>query len=359
MRQANATPTLRDVAREAGVSAMAASVVLNGATSSTRVSPAARERIQEAAARLNYRRNAVAHGLSRRRMDTLGVVAAVDGGEPNLYFLAVLNGVLEAAAERGQNVTVFSVREWHEDEPKILASCDGRVDGMILIAPQLSPALARALQRCTPFVAVHGSDVPDGECNLDVDDEAGAHLVVQHLLAHGHRRIAHLSAGPNLLGARKRLAGYCRALEEAGIAFDDALVVPGAFSVDSGRRGMEELLARCCAQRDAPPPTAVFCASDAIAYGAIEALSGRNMGVPNDLSVAGFDDTLMARMTTPPLTTVRQPLRHMGRCAVEHLLARIEPGARAAGSASPPPESCLFSVELVCRGSVGPPPATG
>src|SRR5579875_3451633 len=126
MRRGNAA-TLQDVAREAGVAAMTVSVVMNGARSATRVSDATRARIQEAAARLRYRPNAVARGLSRRRMDTIGVVTKMDLKEINLYFLEVLNGILEVAAQHGQNTTVFSVTDWQGDEKRLLQFCDSRV----------------------------------------------------------------------------------------------------------------------------------------------------------------------------------------------------------------------------------------
>lgn len=353
MRRSNA-PTLQDVAREAGVTAMAASVVLNGATSSTRVSEAARARIVDAAAKLRYRRNAVARGLSRRRLDTLGVVAVIGGGEMNLYFLELLNGILEAASEQNQNTTVFSITGWSGNESRILGFCDGRVDGMILIAPILTAAFAETLPGCTPVVTSHSHGALPPGYNLDVDNEGGAYAMVRWLIDRGHRRIAHFPGALDLSGARLRLAGYRRALDEAGIPADDSLILPGHFNSESGKQRMTALL-----ERPDPGahslPTAVFCASDTIACGCIEALGERGLRVPDDISIAGFDDTLTARMTIPPLTTVRQPFRRMGRRAVELLLAQIcgEPGAEPGGDA---PRTEIFEAELVVRGSVGPPP---
>ena len=383
MQRSNAT-TLQDIARAVGVSAMTVSVVLHGSRSSARVSDAMRTRILDEAKRLRYRPNGVARGLNRRRMDTLGVVSVIDGGEVNLYFLEALNGILEGAAERGQNITVFSVRDWQADAAKIQSFCDGRVDGMIFIAPHDVPAsVMETILSHTPVVALHSSQNIPGEVNLDVDNEAGAFVAVTYLAEYGHQKIAHFTGGMDVPGARQRLAGYRRALDTARVPYDETLVLTGNFSASSGRQRMEKLLAQ---HRGESLPTALFCASDAIAAGCMEVLAAHGLRAPDDISVVGFDDTLNARMTTPPLTTVCQPFRGMGRRAVELLLNQLEDGSQpvraedtaptdataqgvdkageslginirmeAAGSVSPLFHSEVFPLELVVRKSVGPP----
>ncbi len=349
---------------------MTASVVLNGARSGTRVSEGTRARIVEAAAKLRYRPNAVARGLARLRMDTIGVVSIIDGGEVNLYFLEVLSGILEAAAERGQNTTVLSVKDWHADEQKILRFCDGRVDGLILVGPMFSQAFAENILHYAPLVALHSSaTIP--ACDLNVDDEAGAYKMVRYLIKCEHRRIAHFTGGERI-GAQRRVAGYRRALEEAGIPFDPAMVVPGSFTTASGRERIRELLDRRTID---PFPTAIFCANDSIAYGCMEELAKRGIQVPQDVSVAGFDDLMTARMTNPPLTTMRQPFREMGHRAVDLLLLQIKkdtekansqtevskedgrPADAAPSTSAAEPHVELFDTELVVRKSVGPPPS--
>ena len=358
MRRSNA-PTLQTVADEAGVTAMMASVVLNGARSSTRVSETTRARILEAALRLGYRRNAAALGLNRRNMNTLGVISVVDGNELNLYFLEVLNGVLEAAAEHAQNTTVFSIGGWEQGERRILDFCDGRIDGMILIGPIFSAAFAASLHGHTPFVTVHSNIPLPVACSIDVDNEGGAYAMTRHLLALGHRRLAHFSAGSQP-GAVQRQRGYERATREAGLAHDAALVLHGEFSIAKGRAMTAQMLQQCGSDA---LPTAIFCASDAIAYGCMETLAEHNIIVPDQISVAGFDDSLMARMTRPPLTTARQPFRQMGHLAVEKLLQAVE--ARNNGSETgeataseirnPVGHSEIFDVEVVVRESTAPP----
>jgi len=162
--------------------------------------------------------------------------------------------------------------------------------------------------------------------------------------------------GPEELGQRwaraeRRIRGYKRALAGARIRFDDDLLVPGEYSLKTGRDAVRAWLRRHVGQ---PLPHAIFCASDEVAIGCLEALAEVGLRVPDDISVAGFDDTLAARTTVPQLTTVRQPLRAMGHRAVEVLLVRI---AEQNGESVPVPiKPVIFPVDLVPRASVGAPP---
>jgi LacI family transcriptional regulator len=264
MRRSSA-PTLHDVAREAGVSAMTVSVVINGTGSNTRVSDNTRSRILAAAERLRYRPNAYARGLSRRRMDTIGVVAVVDGFEVNVYFLELLNGVLEAATELGQNTIIFSVKGWNPESLNVTQLCDGRADGVIFIAPTLTQEFADALQaRHLPFVTIHNGSKLPGVLNLDVSNESGAFEMVRFLISQGHRRILHLPGEMSVVGTEQRLAGYCRALSEAGLPVDESLIVRGHYSIASGIHRMREILSERTLN---PLPTAIFCGSDAMCTG--------------------------------------------------------------------------------------------
>ena len=354
MKLKNAT-TLQDIAREAGVSAMTVSVVLNGANSSTRVSQTTRTRVEKVAESLHYRPNGVARGLSRRRMDTLGVAAETDGNSVNLHFLEILNGILAACAVHGQNTTIFPVTNWQHDEKKLLQFCDGRVDGMLCISPMFSRSFAETLQNHTPFVTLHSDAALSLIPNLDVDNEGGAFAIVEYLIGQGHRRILHFAANPARSGGMLRLRGYRRALEAAGIVYDTSLVHVGEYTIDSGRLRMTTLLDRL--GRD-PLPTAIFCANDAIAYGCMIVLAERGIRVPEQISVVGFDDSLLALMTVPPLTTVRQPLRRMGGRAVEVLLQQIRLSLAPSPLITIPPPNIVnevFDYEVLLRGSACPP----
>ncbi|HVS53293.1 MAG TPA: LacI family DNA-binding transcriptional regulator [Opitutaceae bacterium] len=344
--------TLADVGKVAGVSAMAASVVLNGAKTSSRIAPETRDRILEAAAALRYRPNAAARALANRRMDTLGIAAVVDEGELNHYFLEVFNGILEGAAHHEQNATVFTLHDWGRDPARLHQMCDGRIDGLILVAPTLTRAAAKLLPAHTPFVALHANEALPNVVNIESDEERGAFEMVRHLVAQGHRRIMHVSGPAAFTGAQRRIQGYKLALAKARIPFQSDLVISADFSTASGRDVLRAWLRNHAGER---LPQAIFCANDSVAVGCLEALAEVGLRVPEDISIAGFDDSLLARTTVPQLTTVRQPLRAMGHRAVKEILARIE--QREGGHQTSSFEPIVFPVDLVPRASVAAPPA--
>lgn len=350
MSAARANPraaTLADVGRAAGVSAMAASAVLNCAKTSSRIAPETRARILAAAAKLNYRPNVAARALAARRMNTIGVAAVVDPqGKFNHYFMEVFNGVIEAAARLDQNTTVFTLHDWHDAVGRVSGFCDGRIDGLILLAPVLSETEGAQLPLHTPFVALHSNAPLPSVVNIESDEETGFYEIVSHLISLGHRRILHLSGDSNFLGAQRRTHGYLRALADAGIAADPALQVESGSSLEAGRASLRKWLQANVGQ---PHPEAIVCYNDSVAFGCLEVLAEAGLRVPTDISVSGFDDTLAARTTVPQLATVRQPLREMGQRAVEVLLSRIG----QAGELNPQP--VVFPTELVLRASIGVP----
>lgn len=350
-KRSNSPATLADVGREAGVSAMAASAVLNGARTSTRISRETRARILDAAVKLSYRPNAAARALAQRRMNTLGIAAVInDGGEFDHYFLEAFNGIITNAAVHSQTTTVFALHDWQRDAHRIPSFCDGRIDGLILIAPVFEGDPARYLPSHTPFVAMHANNALPGVVNIEADEEPGAHDIVRDLIATGHRRILHITGTRGLTGSERRIQGYGRALADAGIPVDPDLLIDGSFSTEGGRNALRIWLAAHVGQ---PLPDAIFAGSDAIALGCMEVLAKTGYSVPRDISVVGFDDTLAARTTVPQLTTVRQPLRAMGMRAVETLLERIRHNL---GQPAPEaPGTIVFPVEIVHRASAQAP----
>jgi DNA-binding LacI/PurR family transcriptional regulator len=326
-RRRSDAPKLADVARAAGVSEMAASSALNGGRrGSARVSAETRERVLAAAQRLKYRPNATARALANRRTNTVGIVTNFLGDEPNLYFLEVFSGVIQGATAAGQTTSVFTLNSWDEAPARIPALCDGRVDGLILLAPRLHDDGSSWLPQHTPMVSVHTDRPATGVANIESDNEAGACAMVRHLLAMGHRRILHVGGPADFSGANQRVQGYLRAHAEAGVKPAPDHVVRAPLSAEGGREAMQGWLRR---HRGKPLPEVVFGGNDAIAFGCIEALRTQGLDVPGDVSVVGFDHSFMARSVH--LATVRQPLHEMGRRAVEMLVQRIE--ARHRGEA--------------------------
>jgi LacI family transcriptional regulator len=319
-RRRGDAPTLLDVARAAGVSEMAASSALNGGRrGSARVSAETCERVLAVAKGLGYRPNATARALANRRTNAVGFVTHILGEEPNLYFLEVFSGVMHSATAAGQTTSVFTLGSWDEAPVRIPALCDGRVDGLILLAPNLRQDQLTWLPPQTPLVSLHADSPVAGMVNIGTDSEAGACAMVARLLAMGHRRILHVGGPPGYAMTEQRVQGYLRAHAEAGVKPLRDHVIRAPLSVEGGREAMQEWLIR---HRGRPLPQAVFGCNDAIAFGCMEALRSRGLRVPDDVSVVGYDHTFMARSSH--MATVHQPLHEMGRRAVEVVMQRIE-----------------------------------
>jgi LacI family transcriptional regulator len=340
VRSRTKAATLADVGREAGVSAMTASAVLNGARTTTKASEQTRSRVIEAAERLGYRPDETARALAYRRMNTVGVAATLLGREPNLYFLEIFNGILQGAAAAGQNATVFTLGGWDDAASRISRFCDGRIDGLILIAPMLDSDASASLPLHTPIVSIHANRQITGVANLESDERDGAFQAVSRLIALGHRRILHLAGPAGSTGADRRIEGFLQAHAAAGLDVLPEHVVRGAYTFEAGRHATESWLDR---HRGGELPQAVFAASDAIAMGCMDALRARGYHVPADVCVVGFDDTLLAR--TSNLATVRQPLQQMGQQALELLMARI--GSKHETTSPAEPGNIVLPTEIV------------
>lgn len=341
--------TLADVAREAGVSKMAASSALNGGQNSARVSAETRERVMAAAERLRYRPNAHARALTYRRTDAIGFITTLMCPQPNTYCMDVFSGVVLGAMAAGQTTAVFTLGSWDEAPTRLPALCDGRVDGLVVLAPRLEDDGQAWLPEHTPMVSVHASGSwRVGGVNVESDDEAGAYEMVRHLLALGHRRILHVGGPAGYPGADRRVDGYLRAHADAGVTPPPDHVVRAPFTSEGGGEVMQAWLER---HRGWPLPEAVFGASDAIAVGCMQTLMARGFQVPGDVSVVGFDHTLLAR--TLHMAAVRQPLHEMGRQAVAVLMQLIEAARRGQPYAGP--SNIVLPAETVAGRSLAGP----
>jgi LacI family transcriptional regulator len=301
--------TIRDVAREAGVSIATVSRVFND---SSLVSADTIALVRDVAARLNYWPNGVARSLITSRTHALGVLLPDIYGE---FFSEVIRGIDLAARRHGFHLLVSSSHADSEALREALRSMSGRIDGMIVMAPDVdAPDAIRAFAGHCPVVLLNpGQDVDDCD-TISIANFEGAHEMVRHLIALGHRRIGMVRGPQRNLDAEQRVQGYRAALREAGLGPDAGLEVQGDFTEPSGYVAIGELLARPVR------PTAVFCANDHMAIGAMSALRESGVAVPEEVAIAGFDDVSMARFVSPPLSSVRVNTALLGERAVELLM---------------------------------------
>lgn len=330
--------TIKDVARTAGVSLATVSRVLNGSAS---VSDAAQRSVREAAAALAYRPNRLARSLVTHQTHTLGVLLPDLYGE---FFSEVIRGVDVTARENGYHLLVSSSHANTEELLSVVHAMHGRIDGLIVMAPDVgAPDALRRIVGC-PAVLLDGGSGAGAFDSISLANYQGARLGVEHLLGLGHRRIATVTGPLGNLDAQQRLLGYRDALRDVGLSPDPRLEFEGAFTESSGFDAGDALLDL------SPPPTAVFCANDYMAVGLMGRLQEAGIRVPEALSVVGFDDIAMARYLTPALTTVHVDTHELGARAVRLLLELLADGRRRPGEAE------ILQGSLVVRASSGPPP---
>ncbi|HLA64147.1 MAG TPA: LacI family DNA-binding transcriptional regulator [Rhodothermales bacterium] len=334
--------TMREVARQAGVSIATVSRVLNG---SGPVGDTTRAHIEQVARSLRYVPNRAARSLSTARTHTLGVVL------PDLYgafYSELLFGLDRAARGLHYHLLVAGAHGGDDELASALQAMNGRVDGLVVMSADISAELLEAnLPPALPAVLLGGE--ARGYGALRVDNEGGAAAMTRHLLGLGHRRIAHVAGAAGNRDAAERLAGFQAAMHEAGLP--DGPVVTGDFTESGGYAAMRRLLAEAL-PGGGPPIDAVFAANDAMALGALQALREAGLRVPEDVALGGFDDVPLGQYLTPPLTSVRVPLDVLGRRAVE----RLHAAADGAADASDGPE--ILPTTLVIRGSCGAPVAS-
>ena len=297
--------TLNDVARIAGVSPSTVSRILNG---SAVVARDKRERVLHAVKQLGYRPNVMARGLARGQSMSIGVLTQAISSP---FYGETLAGIEEGLAGSGYH-PIFVSGHWQisEEREAIEVLTSRRVDAIILTGSSVPDKELRALAGRMPLVIV-GRSVPglEDRC-ICVDNTAAESLGVQHLITLGHRRIAYLTGiASGQKDAFERFEAYKKTLEYAEIAFDPSLVVEGDYTERSGLFAVESLFTRGALF------TALACANDQSGYGARLALYRRGIRVPEDVSLVGFDDLQSSAYTTPPMTTVRQPIVAMGRTA--------------------------------------------
>jgi len=327
--------TLREVAEHVGLASGTVSAVLNNAPSARAIPEHTRKRIHEAARELNYRPNFLARSLRKKRTYTVGLIIEEIG---DAYGSLVISGI--EAYLREHNYLFLTVIHRHDasmlrEYSQLLL--ERGVEGFITVDTSLQEALP------LPTVSVAGHRTLPGVTNVVLDQERGARVALEHLLALGHRKIAFMKGQPFSSDSADRWKGVCRVAEELGLEMDPDLIVNLEVDDPSPQVGYpyaKQLLAR------KKPFTALFAYNDISAIGAIRAIQEEALRVPQDVSVVGFDDIQWAAFHTPSLTTVRQPLGKMGQIAAETLIRMIEnPGEHASEIAIEP--------TLVVRESTG------
>jgi LacI family transcriptional regulator len=330
--------TIREVAEKAGASVTTVSHVIN---ETRHVSDEVRLRVLHAMKELNYRPNALARSLRMGQTHTLALILP-DSSNP--FFADVGRSVEDAAFQLGYSVILCNTQGDPRREDLYVDVLDKKqVDGIIFVATGEQVASLQFLRsRAMPVVVVN-RDLANIDVDLIFTDNfQGGYLATCHLLALGHTRIACIAGPSDLTLGADRVDGYRRALEEAGLPYEESLVRAGDYKPASGFRVTSELLAR----RDRP--TAIFACNDLMAIGALRAAVEAGCRVPGDLSVIGFDDIELARFTNPPLTTIAQDKTEIGSQAVRRLVEQIT--AKNNGTF----HRSILATSLVQRASTGP-----
>jgi LacI family transcriptional regulator len=330
-------PTIYDVARLAGVSIATVSRALNATAP---IAPATRAAIEEAVAQLGYRPNPIARSLVTKSTQTIALLLP---DITNPFYAELVSGIQQRMFEGDLSMLLCTTNGDPEQEARYLRLLRAKhVDGALVDGLGLSPErIASLVEDSFPVVCLDRDvDAPTIPL-VQVDNRLGARIATDYLLSLGHTRIAHIS-GATAAISEARLAGYRDALAAAGIEADPALVASGDFTERSGHAAMRELL------ESGARFSAVFCANDLSAIGALNAILSSGRRVPLDLSLIGFDDVRLSPYTSPPLTTIHQPAAEIARHATELLLALIR-------GEQPGRMRTLFAPTLVVRGSTGPP----
>jgi LacI family repressor for deo operon, udp, cdd, tsx, nupC, and nupG len=296
---------IQDVARLAAVSTATVSRAL---ANPERVSPEARARVMEAIAKVGYVPNPAARTLRSQKSRMVLVVLPNLG---NIFFSKILRGIEETLFEAGYGMIIGDLDGSPEKEARFNAfMAGGQVDGAILLNGHLFSEAKASIPLVALCEAIPDATIPQ----IEVDNRAAAQAMTEYLASLGHRRIAYVCGPSSNVLERERLRGYRDGLAAAGLTFEADLVWPGDYSLEAGVRVGESVLARRVR------PGAVFCSNDEMAIGLMRTLISAGVRVPEDISVAGFDDIEFAAVVEPPLTTIHQPRRELGQAGAAVLL---------------------------------------
>ncbi|WP_028987033.1 LacI family DNA-binding transcriptional regulator [Thermicanus aegyptius] len=333
-------PTIYDVARIASVSIATVSKVINGKGN---ISDKTRQKVLNVMKELQYQPNVLASALTGKRTYTIGLLLP-DISNP--FFAEIARAVEDRGGELGFNVMICSTDNNDAKVEKYISLLRQKsVDGIIIgTGVQDQEILASIATEGFPLALI-ARDMPSLAVDtVLVDDFVGGYLATKHLLDLGHRRIAVVTENLKVSSSRDRLRGYRQALEDKGICYDETLIKTTDFSIADGKKKALELFEAELL------PTAVFACNDLLAIGVMQAAKERGLRVPADLSVVGFDNTILATITDPMLTTVAQPIEHMGKQVVDLLVQQMTQEPRTK-------QRVILRPELIIRNSTNVPKA--
>lgn len=329
--------TIIDVAEEAGVSYATVSRVVNN---KSYIKPETRAKVLHAMTRLGYQANLHARSLAGGPSNVIGLLV-VD--LTTQYVGEIIRGIDEVLTAKQYELMLYTThRRKRKESAYANMMARGLTDGLLILLPRDPEAYLRSLrEREFPYVLIDQFGIDDADLTVTATNLDGGYEATRHLIGLGHRRIGIITGWMDMVSARDRLSGYRAALADHQIPFEESLVFEGDFTQLAGYHGTNHLLDL------AEPPTAIFASSDLTALGVMDAVRGRNLQIPADLSLVGFDDVPLSSVLVPKLTTVRQPLADMGQRATQMLLDLIQkPEEKQA--------SLVLPTSLVIRESTAP-----
>ncbi|MBB5325394.1 LacI family transcriptional regulator [Anoxybacillus tepidamans] len=306
--------TIYDVAKEAGVSISTVSRVINN---TGRISEKTRKKVLKVMETLHYQPSMVASALTGKRTRTIGLIIP-DVANP--FFAEIARKVEDRGRELGFNVLMCNTDNNPETEEMYLSLLKQKsVDGIIIGTTTKNYTVLNELLHEHFPIAFIAQDIPELAIDVvRVDDFLGGYQAVSHLVSLGHKKIAIMLGNLNRTSDKDRLQAYRQVLQENGLEYDERLVIYTDYSMEAGKRAAFELL------RSPQKPTAIFACFDSLAVGVYQAAKEMGLCIPEDLSVVGFDNTILATIVDPPLTTVAQPIDEMGRQVVDLIIREIE-----------------------------------
>ncbi len=337
----NAKSTISDVARLAGVSKKTVSRVINN---SPKVGSITRENVLKVIGNLNYVPSPQARGLAARRSFLIGLI--YDNPDP-LYIDAIQRGILKICGPAGYELVVHpcDIRSEGFLEDILRFISRSSVDGVIILPPvsELNHVSQAIYDAGCRYVRLAAAAITDESYRIVVSDErAAVRELIEYLIGLGHRRIGFISGPAGYLSARERFEGFIEAHRKHGIAFDSELKTEGAYSFDTGKQCTQKLMSL------KNPPTAIFASNDDMAAGAIHTAVGMGFKIPETLSIAGFDDSRVASLILPTLTTIRRPVTQMSSLAAVKLINAID-----SAETIKPVDDTVIMPEVIVRASTG------